>query len=251
MTAESLFFVDPGDGIATARLLFDRVEDVQLTSAIGDIRFERERDFIVDAAAGVVSLTNASRIPFATIDELYPTADPFVLIGDGADFHRRQAAATYTHAVGDWTGYVPRFAGVELPKTIARLSAGQAVTLCVTGDSISEGYNASGVMGAPPLQPPYAELVAAGLERAYGCRVTLHNFAVAGWTADDGAADIERVAAARPDLSIVAYGMNDSGYAEAPYFAANIQAIVDGIRSASPGVEFVLVSPMLPNPRWD
>src|SRR3954471_11892440 len=250
MRGESLFFVDSGDGIPAARLLFDRVEDVELTSATGAIRFEPGRDFIVDGAAGTVSLTAASRIPFATLEELYPAVDPFVLIGDGAEFHRRQSAATYRHRADQWAGSVPRFARTGLPRTIGRLSAAEPLTICVTGDSISEGYNASGIVGAPPLQPPYAGLVATGLERAYGSRVTLHNFAVSGWTADDGVADVERAAATRPDLAIVAYGMNDSGYAEAPYFAANIRAIVDATRAASPESEFVLVSPMLPNPRW-
>jgi len=45
------------------------------------------------------------------------------------------------------------------------------------GDSISEGYNASSFIGAPPYQPPYGALVAAGLERAYRSPVTLRNFA--------------------------------------------------------------------------
>jgi len=250
MRGESLFFVDRGDGVATARLLFDRVEQIELTTAAGDIVFDAARDFVVDSASGIISLIAGSRIPSATLEELYPADDPFVLIGDGAEFHRRQVAATYVHPAGEWTGYVPRFARAGLPRTIARLSAAQPLTICVTGDSISEGYNASGVTGAPPFQPPYAQLVYAELERAYGSCIDLRNFSVSGWTADDGAADVERVGAARPDLAIVAYGMNDSGYAEAPHFSANIRAIVDGIRAASPDAEFVLVSPMLPNPRW-
>jgi len=250
MSGESLFFVDRGDGVVTATLLFDHVDRLSLTSATGDIEFEPGRDYTVDGRAGVVSRTGASRIPFATLDELYPAADPFVLVGDADDFHRRQTAATYVHRRGDWHGYVPRPAAAELPRTLQRLAAAQPLTVCISGDSISEGYNASGVTGAPPGQPAFADLVAAGLERAHGSPVTLHNFATSGWTADDGVADMPRVAEARPDLVIIAFGMNDAGYAEAPHFAANIEGIMNGVRAGSPDAEFVLVSPMLPNPRW-
>ena len=250
MSGESLFFVDSGDGTAAATLLFDHAEQLSLTSATGDIEFESGRDYTVDGPAGVVSRTATSRIPFATLEELYPPVDPFVLVGDADEFHRRQTAATYRHRRGDWQGYVPRLAATELRRTLQRLTASQPLTLCITGDSISEGYNASGVTGAPPGQPPYGDLVAAGLERAYGSRVTLENFATSGWTADDGVADVARVVNARPDLVIVAFGMNDAGYAEAPHFAANIEGIMKGVRASAPDAEFVLVSPMLPNPNW-
>jgi acyl-CoA thioesterase I len=251
MRGESLFFVDSGHGSATATLLFDHAEQLSLTSATGDIQFEDGRDYTIDGHAGVVSRTAASRIPFATLEELYPGHDPFVLIADDDDFHRRQTSATYAHRRGDWHGYVPRLASVELRRTRERLRASQPLTVCITGDSISEGYNASGFTGAPPHQPPYVDLVVDRLERAFGSRVTLRNYATAGWTSDDGAADVERVANARPDLVIVAYGMNDAGYAEAPHFSANIERIMNGVRAGSPDAEFVLVSPMLPNPRWE
>jgi lysophospholipase L1-like esterase len=252
MRGESLFFVDRGDGAPMASLLFADAERVTLTSATGDVAFENGLDFVVDSEAGLVRLTPASRIPRATLDELYPAHEPFVLIASEDDeFHRRQTAATYSHRSGDWRGFVPRLAAVELPRTLRRLAASQPLTVCITGDSISEGFNASGVTGAPPRQPPYAELVAAGLEQLHGSRVTLRNFAISGWTADHGVADVSRVADAKPDLVIVAFGMNDAGYAEAPYYAANIDAIMKGVRDGSPDAEFVLVAPMLPNPRWD
>ena len=44
--------------------------------------------------------------------------------------------------------------------------------------------------------------------------------------------------------------MNDAGYAEPSDFAANIETIMTAVRTASRDAEFVLVSPMLPNPRW-
>ena len=135
-----------------------------------------------------------------------------------------------------------------MPRTMGRLRAGERLSIAITGDSISEGYSASGFDGVPPHQPPYAALVAAGLADTYGSAITLHNFAVAGWTADNGRWDTERVSAANPDLVIVAFGMNDAGYAAPEDFSANIAGITSEIRRARPDAEFVLVSPMLPNP---
>jgi lysophospholipase L1-like esterase len=137
-----------------------------------------------------------------------------------------------------------------MPRTVRRLRARDPLAIAITGDSISEGYNASGFIGVPPHQPPYGDLVAAGLTAAYGSPIALHNFAVAGWTADQGLADAARVAAAHPDLVIVAFGMNDSGYASPDDFSANISGIIQEVRQGAPDAEFVLVSPMLPNPDW-
>lgn len=250
MRGESLFFVDRGDGIATATLLFQNVDDLSLSSATADVSFEADRDYTVDRANGVVSRTPASRIPFATLDELYPPDDPFVLIGEDDEFHRRQVGANYSHPANAWQGSRPQAAAGQLPRTRQRLELSQPLTVCITGDSISEGYNASAFMRVPPYQPAYGELVVAALEHAHGSRVTLHNFAAAGWTSDDGTADVERVGQACADLVIVAFGMNDAGYAGAPDFAANVGSIMTRVRAASLDAEFILVSPMLPNPRW-
>src|SRR4051812_46772994 len=91
MRSESLLFVDRGDGIPTATLLFEHADRVSLSSATGEIHFEVGRDFIVDNDAGIVHLTAASRIPSATLAELYPADEPFVMIADEDDqFHRLQ-----------------------------------------------------------------------------------------------------------------------------------------------------------------
>ena len=49
---------------------------------------------------------------------------------------------------------------------------------------------------------------------------------------------------------IVAFGMNDSGYASPADFAGNIAGIMADVRRHAPDAEFILVSPMLPNPEW-
>jgi len=58
-----------------------------------------------------------------------------------------------------------------------------------------------------------------------------------------------RAAALRPDLVIVAFGMNDAAYADAAEFAANISGIVNLVRERRSDTEFVLVAPMRPTPQ--
>lgn len=265
MTGESLLFVAPAlDAAATCALLVPPRGVVQLTSTTGETVYEDEVDYVLDRASGVLTRLVASRIPFTTAEELHPRQDPdgsgfmhlrddastFLLTGDSGFFHARQVAATYTFDPTTWTGWTPSSMDGSLPRTREHLRRGDALSICVLGDSISEGYTASGFIGLPPFQPPYAVLVATALERMYGAPVTLRNCAVAGSTSDDGVNMAEAVALERPDLVIVAFGMNDAGYADADYYAANIRAIVATLRALAPEAECVLVSSMLPNPEW-
>jgi acyl-CoA thioesterase-1 len=261
---DPLFFIDSGDGPAAAALLFPVTQLLTLQSAAGDIEYVEGRDFELDAPAGRVIRAVRSRMPVTRREELYTRTDPdgssfmfmrhapqtYLMASEGDLFHRRQVRANYIHPGGLWRGGAPTFDAGALPRTLRLLQARAPISIAVAGDSISEGYNASGFLGVPPFQHPFADLIAAGLHAAYGSPISLRNLASAGWTADQGLADVERVGAVAPDLVIVAFGMNDSGYATARDFGGNIAGIVAGVRGAAPEAEFVLVSPMLPNPEW-
>ena len=55
----------------------------------------------------------------------------------------------------------------------------------------------------------------------------------------------------KPDLVIIAFGMNDaSGRFSPADFTANIQRIMDGIQAGHPATSFIVVSPMLGNADW-
>jgi acyl-CoA thioesterase I len=246
MHKETLFFIDEEGSDPSAALLFPPDGAVTLTSATEAITFEPGLDYVVDREAGRVVCPRGSRIPMTRRDELAALANE----PDDA-FHRRQVAVTYEHQSDLWSDYGPRLVEDPPPRTLARLQRGEPLVICLAGDSISEGYNASGFIGVAPHQPPYGSLVASALERAFGSPIAFHNFAVAGWTADNAVHDIDRLVAPNPDLVIVAFGMNDAGYAEAGHYASNIELIRSSVRQAVPKVEFVLVSPMLPNPEWD
>jgi acyl-CoA thioesterase I len=245
MYDESVFFIGATGESSKASLLFAPERVLSLHDAGRETTFEEGRDFEVRRVERTVVRLPGSRMPCTAPEDVAS-----LVCADDDAFHRRQVEVSYTHA-GEWDGPTPWCADEAVPGTIRRLRAAEPVRVALTGDSISEGYNASGFIGVPPYQAGYGALVAAGLGQAYGSPIELHNFAVAGWTSDHGLADAERVASVNPQLVIVAYGMNDASYAAPAELAGNVSALMGQVRRTSPDAEFVIVSPMLPNPEAD
>ena len=130
------------------------------------------------------------------------------------------------------------------------LKAKKPLKLVVLGDSISAGYNASGMTQVAPGTPPYPALVASGLERVFGSPVTLANLSVGGMGVVWGVGRAPAVAEERPDLVVVAFGMNDTSMPRAEWADA-IEKLVAAVRQGAPEAEFILVSPMCGNPQWE
>lgn len=265
MTRESLCFIEASPGqAAVCALLLPPHGVVTMESASGEMVYDEGVDYVLERPSGIVTRTPSSRMPVTALAELRPSADPdgsgfmhladdpatFLLTAEDDTFHRRQVAASYAFDRSRWTGYAPACAGIGLPRTLERLRRVEPLTIVLLGDSISEGYNASGFIGTPPYQPAYGTLVAAGLTRAYGSSIEFRNLAVAGWTSDHGLGMAAAAAIERPDLVMVAFGMNDAGFAAPADYAANIRGILAAIRDDAPLAEFVLIAPMLPNPAW-
>ena len=218
-----------------------------------DLSAVEARDRMAKAEVTAEAYTRACLDQIAARDkdiEAWAHLDPAYALEQARGLHRLQVAATYRHSGDAWTGGVPSFAGARLARTVTRLRRREPLAICVTGDSISEGYNASAFVGAAPHQPAYSQLVASALEQRYGSCVTLRNMASAGWTSAEGRDAAAAVAQMRPDLVIVAYGMNDAGYMDADEFAANITGLVATVRRTVRDAEFVVVSTMLPHPAW-
>ena len=221
-----------GESVVEGRLLFVPDDVLAVTSAAGDETYIEGADYVVDRGARRIVRPAGSRMPQAV-------------------------AVTYTHAA-DPLSWRPAGGGPStslrpgtLPRVTARLKRGEPVTVCLTGDSISEGYDVSGFHRVPPYQPAFGQLVATALEQYYGARVHLHNLAAAGRTAADAVWDAPRIAALAPDLVIIAFGMNDASYADADEFAGNVSSVMRRVRDEAASAEFMLVSSMLPTPECD
>jgi acyl-CoA thioesterase-1 len=237
---ESVVFVVRETGAAEANLLLPPDVVLRVASADGGIAYREGPDYRIERDTGRLVRPSGSRMPEVSRETLSAA--------DGALTFARTVDVTYTYAPDCGTWHPPSAAG-DLPRFTRRLRRQAPVTVCLTGDSISEGYDASGFHGVQPYQPAFGPLVVSALAQHYGVPLRFHNLAAAGWTAADGLCDAERIVAAAPDLVIVAFGMNDACYAEAGEFAANVSGILERVRRDAPEAEFVLVSPMLPTPQ--
>lgn len=262
---EPVFLIVGKDGgPPMARLLFTPTEIVSVTDGTREMTFEAGRDYNVDLAAGIITLPPGSRIPFKTQEQLFPlmTSDGpkiarrrgdrtrGIFFSEGSVYHRLQAEVRYRHEPDQWRGPVPKYAGESLPKTIEKLRSKQPLKIVLCGDSISAGWNASLATNAPPGCPPFGQLVALGLEKHFGSKVSLANLAVDGTTSKNGLqlAAEKRISRETPDLVVIAFGMNDTYRETDPTkYQANIRGMIDQVRADAPNAEFILVAPMLAN----
>jgi lysophospholipase L1-like esterase len=261
---ESIMFVaDEPDRPATGKLLLPATKILTIHSADGQTQYELGQDVEPSPDGRELVLTAGSRIPHLQAAELFPPAgvprsiqhktdDPqrHLLFDNAHWFHDQQVEVTYAHEPAKWPGSPPAFAGEQLPHVMAKLRAGEPITIGVSGDSISAGGNASGPSKAPPWMPAFPELAAAQLEQTYDAPVTLHNRAVGGWVAPQGANDLDALLATNPDLVIIAYGMNDVSYRNAETFKQTIAGMLERIRRANAETDVILVSPMTGNAQW-
>lgn len=171
------------------------------------------------------------------------------LVG-GPWYHERQLEVSYEPAARDWTWPAARSSLADLPRTQKLLKAKAPLTVVLFGDSISEGFDASGRNGAWPYQPAYGELVRRQLRKVYGVPITFMNHARAGGTSAHATTQVDsQVAWFKPDLVLLAYGMNDRSEPRRVDYRANLEKIIDAVRARSPDTEFVVITPMLNNPK--
>ena len=262
MEGDPLFFVqEEGHALASARLLFVPKAMPRLKKATGDVTYVAGRDFTWQRGGREIVLTPRSRIPFRT-QVLFPPGSPdsiaasrdgkkHLLFGEGRFFHDQQVLAAYEPAER-WTGPVPTADATGLARTLAGLTARQPVRVVVLGDSISTGLNASGIVGAPPGLPGYPDRVAEGLRQRFGGPVTLVNLSVSGMGAPWGVTQMPAAIAEKPDIFLIAFGMNDASVRTSPAdFLKNIRQMADAMRSARPACDMIGVATMTANPAWN
>jgi lysophospholipase L1-like esterase len=262
MHGESVLFIKDGEGGAKGKLLFMPTKVLKVASSSGEIVYEPGRDYVWQPGSKEITLPTGSRILWKTPHDLRRPAksqkyalthrdgNGEILFGATHEYHDLQTLITYEHDPAEWKGPKPSFAGKELPKTVKMLADKKPLRIALLGDSISTGCNASGWAKVAPHQPPYQDLLVLNLEAAYGAKVTLDNFAGGGTSTDWGVANIGKVIDAKPDLVIVAFGMNDSSGRPAKDYAANTQKMIAAVKKAQPDAEIILVATMLGNKDW-
>lgn len=263
MRAESLLFVRPSsDAPAEATLLFTPMRVPRLESASGTVAYEPGRDYAWAPGSRRIRLTTNSRIPFSTDADLYPPRgsqkhgtcrdrEADLLFAEGAELHRVQMAATYEHRHDGWAARWTPTRDPRLGRLGAALHGGEPLRIVLLGDSISVGANASGLYDEPPGNPGYGPLVAGALRERYRSPITFTNLSVGGMGAEWGISQMGQVIAERPDLLLIAFGMNDAS-ARKPEerFGDDIAQQLEVLSRQCPGAEALLVAGMTGNPRW-
>lgn len=243
-------------------LLFDPEEILSVRSYATGQEFHKGKDWVLEG--NKIVLPEGSSAPSVTLDDVYPDKPRsdgrfFDKLGggkifspEGQWFAERNILVTYKKKKNaTWKGPVPRFAGPLLPGTSKKLQEKAPLTIVLIGDSISMRANSSRSSGQPPHMPSWGMLVASSLRAHYGGPVIFKNHALGGMNVNWGAANAESlVAAEKPDLCIIAFGMNDRTSATPDQFVSQIKKIMESARSGNPACEFILVSSMLCNELW-
>ncbi|CAG4988850.1 hypothetical protein DYBT9275_00172 [Dyadobacter sp. CECT 9275] len=258
MYNESVMMISKDGAPAEAKLLFKPKKIISVKNSALNIEYKRGVDWeyrngriCLLPGSGAVSLSEKEMFPDTTSLKTFPRkGGGKLLFREGTFFHDHQLAVTYTHRKNAWKGLVYTQNKDALPISIGKLQKKEALHLLLYGDSISEGYNASGKFGVEPNLPDWGMLVAETLRRQYRTSVTFTNTAVAGQDSKWGKNNAQKlVTDHQPDLVMIAFGMNDgTGKMSPEKFGENISAIIANVRAENPKAEFILVSTTLPNP---
>lgn len=259
MIAETILPI--GRDGASANLLFVPKKVLRVTGYSWGDSFEEGKDFELHGRK--LLLPAGSRIPALTNEQIHPTvpkSPPGTMpaIGGGLlayseapFFTGTQLLVSYEHE-SVWDGPLPQGGELFIPRSLSLLKEGKPFKLAILGDSISVGANASGFLGQAPFMPRWSQLVSMALNKKFRSRIDIFNPSLGGMNSDWGARMAESlVAAEKPDLTIIAFGMNDAGHGiPAERFITNLKAMMASVRRENPSAEFVLVMPFQPNSEW-
>ena len=252
MVDEPILFIGE-EGNRSGRLIFTPDSMPVLTRAGDSFAYEAGKDYTWGKGSRTIRLTAHSRIPSKTPKEMRPEPGKprslgGVLHSEGRFFHDLQTLVSYSHNQS-WPDLVQPVS-TTLPRSLEKLNSSQSFKVVTLGDSITEGYNASGFAKtqAPRNHPAYAEGFARLLDQAFPSQVTLSNLGVAGRTASWGLKQLDRVIAEKPDLVVIAFGMNDPVSSE-QFQKTNLE-ILTRLQKEIPQADLIFVSGMNNNPVW-
>ena len=267
------FIVDKDGETKGGELLYKPEKVISVTSQDGSIAYEEGVDYVT--VDGGIRRTQDSRIPVVKFEQycrvlenesvrwLETREDNTRYIVPDESIYKSQINVTYTHN-DSWSGIIPESQIDKLPKTAEKLRNKDPLTILYYGDSITEGCEASGrdeyaidvftieekhsVVSYAPYLPTWAELVKRELcNRFEYDEITKINRAAGGSTSTWGVANGDKLLSSyKPDIAVVAFGMNDN--CQSPHlYKEDIKNIIGIIRKYSPASEILLVSPMIAN----
>ena len=269
---ESVMIVENRDGsMDPVSLLYPATQVISVMNCQLTVRYEESKDYYLKD--GKLVIIPDGRIYRFRYDEYYPLTDEnkdvfgikddrFVLWKESDYFHQRQVAVTYRHET-DNSIPIPVYQGGSLKKTVRKLKDKENINILFYGDSITFGWNSSGMSDSAPFLPTWGMLTCMGLLKAYGYdriikdgeeiagekgSIRYINTAVSGTNVKWGEANAKALVSDKhPDLVFIAFGMNNAGMD--PEAVKEITGSIMNIaREGNNECEFILVTTTLPNP---
>jgi lysophospholipase L1-like esterase len=256
---ETVVFIQSGSSPPEAELLFDVNEILQVCDTSGELFYEREKDYEIQGRRAY--LIPKSRIPFIQKHQMFPCIGAEnsikshidgkrgLLFSEGSLFPDLQPRFTY-RCKGAIEEPEIIYAG-KLPRLQEFLKKERNFSFVTFGDSISAGANATKFMNVKPFLSIYSEQLVCELENRFKVKINFHNESVIGKSSSWGLESIDNVSRHKPDITILAWGMNDaSERVKSKCFGENIGKMIQKLREVNKNAEFLLVSTMCGNPDW-
>jgi lysophospholipase L1-like esterase len=252
-----IFFAENKDSVPHTRLLHRPRRIERLFSYATGKDYVEGKDWSLEAD-GTLRALPGTTLPIGTSDGLYPstleegaksrpTTDGRTLVVTETWSYPLTVLANYTHD-DDWNGPVPAPTSA-LPRTRQKLAAREPVKIAFIGDSIASPGRGSATVMKPPYGPTWPELFVSTLRERFGGPIVPKNRALGSTVSTWGAANVDCVIAPeRPDLVVIAFGMNDQRKTPPAKFRANLERMIRQTRATNPDAEFILVSSMVSNP---
>ena len=255
---ETIMLVSKNGGQAKARLFYKPEKILSVKST--DLKTEYKEGTDWEYRDGEIVMPKGSAVPFMNKEDCHfyeknhedcigAKDGGYILYKTTGYFHQRQLVVTYTH--NDSIDFkINKLDGKRLQRTRSLLENGKNIKVCFYGDSITAGCDGSGAIGIEPFMPGWPELFCTKLENRFKNKIELVNTAVGGKRSDWGRECVdERLADYKPDLAVVAFGMNDGTENVSPNeFRENIEAIREKVLEQNKDTEFIFIATTLANP---
>lgn len=227
-----------------------------------EVTFEPGRDFVWEQGCDELIIPADSRIKVTADRDLYRPADSqehghcrdrneMITFCPQGEYRQLQSVVTYPIDTAQWTLHNTMCPTGTLPHVTRKLAQGDGLHIVHLGDSISRECDASGKYNVPPYAPGFGPMITDALTMHFNCPVDRVNLSIGGKSSTWGVQQIDNVIANRPDLVILAFGMNDaSDDMPLDMYQSNIRKIITDTRVACPQAEFLLISSMSANSQW-
>jgi len=254
---ESIMLLSENGSVPSAPLFYTPEKILSVTSTDYKIEYKEGTDW--QWHDGRIYMIEGSEIPYMNREELHfyekthedcfdAKDGGFILYKNKGYFHKRQLLVTYTHNQSFDFG-LGNIDEEALKRTKSLLKEGKNFRMCFYGDSITAGCDGSGALGFEPFMPGWPQLLQHKLETTFGSKIDIINTAVGGKRTDWGLECVEeRLSSYKPDIAVVAFGMNDgTEKVPAEEFRKNVEAIKKSVLAQNKDTEFIFIATTLPN----